>query len=189
MDFKQIQELINLISETGLSEFRLEEKEFKLTIRSKDYFEAQKSAREPKIITIPAGAPMQMQPQYAPMPVAPQMPVASAPTAPPPPAPSNNATPPPAAAAAAAAANDESRYIKIVSPIVGTFYRSPSPEKPPYLKIGDTVKPNTIVCIVEAMKLFNEIEAEVSGKIIKILTDDASPVEYGQPLFLVDPNG
>ena len=180
MDFKQIQDLIKLISETGLSEFQLEDKEFKLTIRSNDYFDAQKSSVEPKIITVQAAAaPMAMPQQYAPMPIAQQMPVAptAAPVAS---SATNNAAP---------AEDDNSGYIQIVSPIVGTFYRSPSPEKPPYLKIGDTVTADSIVCIVEAMKLFNEIESEVSGKIIKILIEDASPVEYGQPLFLVDPNG
>ena len=178
MDFQQIQDLIKLIGETGLSEFQLEDKEFKLTIRSSDYFDAQKSVTEPKVITIQSAPQMAMQPQYAPMPVAPQMAVtpqhAAAPVA-------NNATAPDD--------DENSNYITIVSPIVGTFYRSPSPEKPPYLNIGDTVTADSIVCIVEAMKLFNEIESEVSGKIIKVLTEDASPVEYGQPLFLVDPNG
>ena len=182
MDFQQIQDLIKLISETGLSEFQLEDKEFKLTIRSNDYFDAQKSSTEPKIITIPAAPQMAMPPQYAPMPVAPQMAVTPQPAAPTAPA-ANNTAP------VAATADDDSKYVKIVSPIVGTFYRSPSPEKPPYLKIGDTVTADSIVCIVEAMKLFNEIESEVSGKIVKVLIEDASPVEYGQPLFLVDPNG
>lgn len=181
MDFQQIQDLIKLIGETGLSEFKLEDKEFKLTIRSNDYFDAQKSSTEPKIITIPAAPQMAMPPQYAPMPVAPQVAVTPQPAAPT--APVANTT------TAAPAADDNSNYIQIVSPIVGTFYRSPSPEKPPYLKIGDTVTDDSIVCIVEAMKLFNEIESEVSGKIIKVLIEDASPVEYGQPLFLVDPNG
>lgn len=181
MDFNQIQELIKLISETGLSEFKLEDKDFKLMIRSKDYFDAEKSSVEPKIITVPSAAPIAMPPQYAPMPAAPQMPIA-----PPPAAPVAPAAP---VGKAESAADDTSGYIEITSPIVGTFYRSPSPEKPPYIKIGDTVQSDSIVCIVEAMKLFNEIESEVSGKIIKILIEDASPVEYGQPLFLVDPNG
>lgn len=183
MDFKQIQDLIKLISETGLSEFQLEDKEFKLTIRSNDYFDAQKSFAEPKIITVSAAsAPMSMPPQYAPMPVAPQVPVTPPPATPAAPVVNNTTAP-------AVESDNESKYVKIVSPIVGTFYRSPSPEKPPYLKIGDTVTPDSIVCIVEAMKLFNEIESEVSGKIVKVLIEDASPVEYGQPLFLVDPKG
>lgn len=81
----------------------------------------------------------------------------------------------------------ESEYLEITSPIIGTFYRKPSPDKPSYVEVGDTVNPNTVVCIIEAMKLFNEIESEISGKIVKVLVEDGSPVEFGQPLFLVDP--
>lgn len=82
----------------------------------------------------------------------------------------------------------ESEYLEITSPIIGTFYRKPSPDKPSYVEVGDTVNPNTVVCIIEAMKLFNEIESEISGKIVKVLVEDGSPVEFGQPLFLVDPS-
>ena len=112
--------------------------------------------------------------------------------------------PPPAAAPAAAPPSETpanadtgksskedntANYLEVKSPMVGTFYRSASPEKPAYVKVGDTIEPGSVVCIVEAMKLFNEIEAEVSGKIVKVLVEDASPVEYDQVLFLVDPNG
>jgi acetyl-CoA carboxylase biotin carboxyl carrier protein len=83
---------------------------------------------------------------------------------------------------------DNSNYLTITSPIIGTFYRKPAPDKPNFVNVGDEVQNESIVCIVEAMKLFNEIEAEVSGKIVKVLVDDASPVEFGQPLFLVDPS-
>ena len=83
---------------------------------------------------------------------------------------------------------DDSKYITITSPIIGTFYRKPSPDKPNFAEVGDMVQPDSIVCIIEAMKLFNEIESEVSGKIVKVLVDEASPVEFGQPLFLVDPS-
>jgi acetyl-CoA carboxylase biotin carboxyl carrier protein len=83
---------------------------------------------------------------------------------------------------------DDSKYITIKSPIIGTFYRKPSPDKPNFVEVGDTVNVGDTVCIIEAMKLFNEIESEVSGKIVKILVDDASPVEFDQPLFLVDPS-
>ncbi len=83
---------------------------------------------------------------------------------------------------------DDSKYITITSPIIGTFYRKPSPDKPNFAEVGDIVQPDSIVCIIEAMKLFNEIESEVSGKIIKVLVDESSPVEFGQPLFLVDPS-
>jgi acetyl-CoA carboxylase biotin carboxyl carrier protein len=82
----------------------------------------------------------------------------------------------------------ESKFIEIKSPIIGTFYRKPSPDKPVFAEIGDIVTPDSVVCIIEAMKLFNEIESEVSGKIVKILVEDGTPVEFGQPLFLVDPS-
>lgn len=103
-----------------------------------------------------------------------------------------SAAPAPAAAApaapAASAASDDSKYIAIKSPMVGTFYRSSNPESPSFVNVGDDVKAGKVVCIVEAMKLFNEIESEISGKIVKVLVDNASPVEYDQPLFLVDPS-
>jgi len=93
------------------------------------------------------------------------------------------ATPTPAAAPVA----DDSKYVTIKSPMIGTFYRSASPEKPLFVNVGDEIKPGDVLCIIEAMKLFNEIEAEISGRIVKILSDNASPVEYDQPLFLVEP--
>lgn len=95
---------------------------------------------------------------------------------------------PVAAPAAASAAEDTSKYITIKSPMIGTFYRRPSPDKPLFIEVGDEVAPGKVVCIVEAMKLFNEIESEVKGKVVKILVEDQSPVEYDQPLFLVDPS-
>ena len=180
MDFNQIQEIIKLVSETGLREFNLEDKDFKLSIRSKDYVSQPETITETKIVTIPAAGgamPSYPMPQYAapqaPMPMT--APVAAAPAA---------ATP----AAPAAEEEDAGKYIEITSPIVGTFYRSSSPEKGVYVKVGDKVTASSVVCIVEAMKLFNEIEAEVSGTIVKVLVEDATPVEYGQPLFLVDPS-
>jgi acetyl-CoA carboxylase biotin carboxyl carrier protein len=103
-------------------------------------------------------------------------------------APSINAAPAPAAPAPAAEpVADTSKYITVKSPMIGTFYRSASPEKPIFVNVGDEIKPGTVLCIIEAMKLFNEIESEVSGRIVKILVDNASPVEYDQPLFLVEP--
>lgn len=121
------------------------------------------------------------------------VPVAAPPAAPPPPAapaPAPMETVPPAAKgpADAEASADSGKYLEIKSPIVGTFYRSQSPEKPAYAKVGDTVEKGQVVCIVEAMKLFNEIESEVAGKIVKVLIEDAQPVEYDQVLFLVDPS-
>jgi acetyl-CoA carboxylase biotin carboxyl carrier protein len=94
---------------------------------------------------------------------------------------------PAATAPAPAPAADTSKYITVKSPMIGTFYRSASPEKPIFVNVGDEIKPGSVLCIIEAMKLFNEIEAEVSGRIVKILVDNASPVEYDQPLFLVEP--
>ena len=105
-------------------------------------------------------------------------PVAAAPAAP---APAAEATP-------AKEEDDTSKYVTIKSPIIGTFYRKPSPDKPEFAKVGDEISNGSVVCIIEAMKLFNEIESEVSGKIVKVLVDDMSPVEYDQPLFLVDPS-
>lgn len=166
MEFEQIQELIKLISETGLSEVKIEQGDFKLSARSKDYY---KNTGERQIVSMPA-----MQSIQAP-------PVQQAPPAAPTPA----ATP---KAAAPAETNDGGNYLEVRSPIVGTFYRSASPEKPPYVKVGDTISVGDVVCIVEAMKLFNEIESEVSGKVVKVMLDDASPVEYDQVLYLVEPS-
>jgi len=90
-------------------------------------------------------------------------------------------------AQAAAPKEEVSKYIEITSPIIGTFYRKPSPDKPVFVEVGDNVSPNTVVCMIEAMKLFNEIESEISGKIVKVLVEDGTPVEFGQPLYLVDP--
>ena len=87
-----------------------------------------------------------------------------------------------------APSDDNSNYITIKSPIIGTFYRKPSPDKPSFVEVGDTISEGTVLCVIEAMKLFNDIESEVSGKIVKILVDDTSPVEFDQPLFLVDPS-
>lgn len=93
-----------------------------------------------------------------------------------------------APAAPAAEEDDDSKYITVKSPMIGTFYRRPSPDKPIFVNVGDEIQPGSVVCIIEAMKLFNEIESEVSGKVVKILVDDQTPVEYDQPLFLVDPS-
>ena len=94
---------------------------------------------------------------------------------------------PVAAAAPAAPAEDTSKYVTVTAPMIGTFYRKPSPDKPVFVNVGDTVKAGQAVCIIEAMKLFNQIECEVSGTVVKVIADDMKPVEYGQPLFLVDP--
>lgn len=164
MNIKEIQDLIKFVSKAGVSEVEIEQKDFKLTIKTQDL-----SAREEKQIIVQA-APAAL-PQVA-------APVAAAPVAPAPAAP---------AAPAAAPASDDSKYITVKSPMIGTFYRSSGPDKDPFVNVGDSISTGTTVCIIEAMKLFNEIESEVSGKIVKVLVDDATPVEYDQPLFLVDP--
>ena len=162
MDFKQIQELIKLVNKSNLSELTIEEKDFKVTIRQKDEIIQQ---------TVISGQ-FQSAPALAPAP-APAPAIAAAPAAP---------------TTAAAPADDNSKYITIKSPMIGTFYRKPSPDKPLFVEVGSEVTPGKVVCIIEAMKLFNEIESEVKGKIVKILVEDQSPVEYDQPLFLVDPS-
>jgi len=162
MDFKQIQELIKMINKSNIGEVSIEEKGFKLTIKQKEEAVQQLIA-----------APVHQQPIAA---------MAAAPVAAPQPQ-AATAAEKPGKAAEAPAGNT----VTIKSPMIGTFYRSPSPDKPSFANVGDEVTPGKVVCIIEAMKLFNEIESEVSGKIIKVLVEDASPVEYDQPLFLVEP--
>ena len=158
MDIKQIQDLIRFVSKSGVNEVSIEQNEFKITI---------KTNQAPTYVT--ASVPVGLPPAQA----APMAPAASAPE--------------PAAPAAATPAADNSNYITVKSPMIGTFYRSSSPEKPLFVNVGDEIKQGTVLCIIEAMKLFNEIESEVSGRIVKVLVDNASPVEYDQPLFLVEP--
>ncbi|MEY4702443.1 MAG: acetyl-CoA carboxylase biotin carboxyl carrier protein [Bacteroidota bacterium] len=158
MDIKQIQELVKLINKTTIGEITIEEDGKKITIK-------QKNDPIQQIVTSAAPAPV----------------YSSAPASAPAPAPASPAAP----ATPAAAANN---YITIKSPMIGTFYRQAGPGKPTFINVGDDVAPGKIVCIIEAMKLFNEIESDVKGRIVKVLVDDASPVEYDQPLFLVDPS-
>ena len=162
MNIKEIQDLIKFVAKSGVNEVEIEQKDFKITIKSED-----RSAREEKQIYVqaaPAAAPLAAAP--APAPVA--APAAAAPAAP--------------------AADENSKYVEIKSPMIGTFYRSSGPDKDAFVSVGDNISADSTVCIIEAMKLFNDIEAEISGKIVKVLVDDASPVEYDQPLFLVDPS-
>jgi len=162
MDLNDIQALISFVSKSGVSEVDLETQGVKIVI---------KTTSSAAYVAAPVAIP---QPVAVPAPVH-----AAAPAAAPAPA---------APAPAAPAAGDESKYITIKSPMIGTFYRRSGPDKPVFVNVGDEIKPGKVLCIIEAMKLFNEIEAEISGKIVKILVDDASPVEYDQPLFLVDPS-
>ncbi|MEQ6123790.1 acetyl-CoA carboxylase biotin carboxyl carrier protein [Pseudotenacibaculum sp. MALMAid0570] len=163
MDIKEIQSLIKFVAKSGASEVKLEMEDVKITI---------KTGSSKTETTIVQAAPVASVPQAMPAPA----PVAAAPAS------------APAETASNDAAEDTSKYITIKSPIIGTFYRKPSPDKPNFVEVGSEIKTGDTVCIIEAMKLFNEIESEVSGKIVKILADDSSPVEFDQPLFLVDPS-
>ena len=158
MKLKEIQNLIKFVARSGASEVKLEMEDVKITIKTSDE-SPQVVVQEP--IVVP-------QQQVAVSPV----PVAAASTE------SVSDTP----------TDPDSSYITVKSPIIGTFYRKPSPDKPSFVEVGDTISEGTVLCVIEAMKLFNDIESEVSGKIVKILVDDSSPVEFDQPLFLVDPS-
>ena len=170
MKLSEIQDLIKFVSRSGVNEVEIEQKDFKILIKS-DYMAKKKSnvAADPVIQQVPVMQAPVAQPivqQVTPAATA----AASAP------------------APAAAAPDENENYITIKSQMIGTFYRSSSPDKPAFVEVGDSVKEGDAICIVEAMKLFNEIESDVSGKIVKVLVDDATPVEFDQPLFLVDPS-
>lgn len=160
MNIKEIEELIRFVAKSGVSEVELESKDFKIVIKT-----PAKGKDQPATQVAYIPAPVQIPQQAAPQPA----PSVQAPVAP------------------AAPKSDDSRYITIKSPMIGTFYRSSSPDKPAFINVGDEIKSGKVICIIEAMKLFNEIESEVSGKIVKVLVDNSTPVEYDQPLFLVDP--
>jgi acetyl-CoA carboxylase biotin carboxyl carrier protein len=161
MDLKEIQNLIKFVSNSGVAEVKLETGDVKITIRTT------LEGNTPEITYVQQAAPVQ---QAVAAPVTAPTPIAATPAAP------------------AAATEDHSKYVTIKSPMIGTFYRKPSPDKAPFVEVGSSVGKGDVLCVVEAMKLFNEIEAEISGKIVKILVDDMSPVEFDQPLFLVDPS-
>ncbi len=171
MNFKEIQELIRLLSKSDLAEFKMKDGEFELSIRTKFY-----NSGRPAGTTF-AAPPVQStsMPSYE-----------TAPT-------QSNATEQSSATSAPKSTEDTpkieagKKYLEIKSPMVGTFYRSASADKPSYIKVGDRVEVGAVVCIVEAMKLFNEIESDITGTVVKVLVDDAQPVEYDQPLFLVEP--
>ncbi|PWK20510.1 acetyl-CoA carboxylase biotin carboxyl carrier protein [Xanthomarina spongicola] len=159
MDLKDIQNLIKFVAKSGASEVKLETEDVKITIKTGT---GDKPETTTYVQQIPVNAPMTQAPAQT------AQPVAEAP--------------------AAASADEDSKYITIKSPIIGTLYRKPSPDKPVFVEVGQSIKEGDVLCIIEAMKLFNEIESEVSGKIVKVLVDDSSPVEFDQPLFLVDPS-
>lgn len=161
MEIKEIQNLIKFVSKSGASEVKLETDDFKITIKT----------TSDAVNTVQQVVPQQL---IAQAPAIPQEMAVNVPAA--------------GDASASTPAEDKSHLIEVKSPMIGTFYAKPAPDKDAFVKIGDRVDPSTVVCTIEAMKLFNEIEAEVSGKIVEVLVDDATPVEYDQPLFLVDPS-
>ena len=163
LDLKEIQELIKFVAKSGASEVDLEIGEMKISIKTPP----KKGRGDAYLETIVQQTPVTGLPQMA-IPT-----TAMAQSAP---------------LEASAVVDEESKYITIKSPMIGTFYRKPTPDKDAFASVGDEVSVGSVVCIVEAMKLFNEIESEVSGKIVKVLVDDMSPIEYDQPLFLVDPS-
>ncbi|MEO9571404.1 MAG: acetyl-CoA carboxylase biotin carboxyl carrier protein [Polaribacter sp.] len=159
MDIKEIQNLIKFVAKSGASEVKLEMEDVKITIRT---------GSNKTETTIVQAAPIAGMPQVA-APIAPQQVTSLENTAP-------------------KAESNDAKFITVKSPIIGTFYRKPSPDKPNFVEVGTEIAVGDVVCVIEAMKLFNEIESEVSGKIVKVLVDDSSPVEFDQPLFLVDPS-
>lgn len=160
MDIKQIQELVKLINKSNIGELSIEQKDFKITIKQKK-----------EAAPVYAGAPIP----------------AMLPSTPPPPQPVATATQGEKDSKKGAEPEKSDNTLTIKSPMIGTFYRQAGPGKPLFVSVGDTIEKGQVVCIIEAMKLFNEIESEVSGKIVKVLVEDASPVEFDQPLFLVEP--
>jgi acetyl-CoA carboxylase biotin carboxyl carrier protein len=157
MNLEEIKDLIKLVSKSGIGKIEIENEGFKIAIENGASFSEQP-------VYVQAAAPVAMAAQPAAAPAAPV------------------STP-----VAAVENSDESRYITVKSPMIGTFYRTPGPDKDAFVSVGSTIQPGDKLCIIEAMKTFNEIESEVSGKIVKVLVDNASPVDYDQPLFLVDP--
>lgn len=172
MTHKEIQDLIKLIDKSSLAEVKVKVGDFEFSARTQHYFDGKQKGATNIYPQAQAAQPIYQSP---PPPASPSVPQAS------------DATPDIPQAAKQEAPT--SGLIEIKSPMVGTFYRSASPDKPPYVQVGDVVEAGTVVCVIEAMKLFNEIESEIRGKIVKVLIDDASPVEYDQPVFLVDPKG
>lgn len=159
MDIKEIQNLIKFVAKSGASEVKLEMDDIKITIKTGG---DNRGEGITYVQQIPASSPATAQATVAP---ASEIPIVATPSK-----------------------DENSKYITIKSPIIGTFYRKPSPDKPVFVEVGSTIKEGDVLCVIEAMKLFNEIESEISGKIVKILVDDSSPVEFDQPLFLVDPS-
>lgn len=164
MTISEIQDLIKFIAKAGVTEVEIEKKDFKITIKSQMPRKKGEPTFDP-VIQVPVAVPAPIPGHIA--------------------APADMLAPAPAAPQVAT--SEENNYITVKSPMIGTFYRRSSPDKDPFVEVGQIVNPGDVLCVIEAMKLFNEIESEVSGKVVKILVDDNSPVEYDQPLFLVEP--
>ena len=169
LDIKEIQELIKFVAKSGVSEVDLEMGEMKISIKTPP------KKGKGQIETVVQQIPVAAAPAIAPVAVQSPPIVANSPEV-------------VVEKTVTSSDTDDSKYVTIKSPMIGTFYRKPSPDKDPFINVGDEVNIGTIVCVVEAMKLFNEIESEISGKIIKVLVEDMSPIEFDQPLFLVDPS-
>jgi len=172
MKLTEIQDLIKFVARAGVTEVEIEQKDFKLTIKS-EMPKGRGRKDEPMLQTIQVPAAMPQAVMTPPVTVTPSAPAVPAPAE--------------APAAAAEAPKASANVVEIKSPMIGTFYRRPSPDKSVFCEVGDAIKVGDTVCVIEAMKLFNEIESEIKGKIVKVLVDDNSPVEYDQPLFLVEP--
>ena len=173
MDIKEIQELIKFVAKSGATEVNLEIDNVKISIKS-----PAKKGAVPETTIIQQIPVAQSPAAVIPTPAA--APAATTTT--------TTTTKPSEDATSKAETNDDDKYITIKSPMIGTFYRKPSPDKDTFVNVGDSIKAGDVLCVIEAMKLFNEIESELSGKIVKVLVDDSTPVEYDQALFLVDPS-
>lgn len=169
MDLKDIQDLIKFVAKSGATEVDLEIDNVKISIKSPPKKRRGETRNEEDEVTnIIKEIPAVITPEKV---VQPEKAVATL---------EENTS--------AGVSNEESSYITINASMIGTFYRSASPENPPFVNVGDSIKEGDAICIIEAMKLFNEIESEISGKIVKVLVDDSTPIEFDQPLFLVDPS-
>ena len=172
MDITEIQDLIKFVAKAGVNEVEIEKKDFKIVIKS-DYLAKKKTNFKEETTIVQQTVPVAQMGAMAPPPVAAQPAVDAQPAA---------------GKSDSADAEENSNLVTIKAQMLGTFYRSPSPDKPAFVEVGSSIKAGDKLCVIEAMKLFNEIEAEISGKIVKVLVDDASPIEFDQPLFLVDPS-
>lgn len=171
MDLKEITELVKLVNKSNLIELKIKNGDFEITMRTEKHGLSKSEESAPTYVAPPTVAPV---------------PVATAPASAHAPKPVEVVKAESTAIETGEEAGAQADYLEIRSPMVGTFYRSSSPDKPPYIKVGDTIQQGSVVCIIEAMKLFNEIESEITGRIVKVMVEDATPVEYDQVLFLVE---